>query len=525
MFTTHQIGREREGRFYFRLPVLVVAALLEVTVFFVYSYNSGYGFDALEYLVIGRSLLDGYSLYSFIPSKSWGLYVFVATALKLGVPSTHIGVSALVTSLFATMVICTWYVTFRLFGTGVAVLNTALVSLCAAFMELNFLEPEPLVYLCGLAAYNLLAETDTDVVEPSSSKVFWAGFLGAIGCAFKAVAAFYVLAVVVYVVLPRNKLRFDVLSAIRRACLVGLGFACGLAPQFLYFYATGRGSQFLTWTFIFPLLHYPHSTQMLAKLYTKLLWFFVLTAICVALSIRKSIRRRIRAERNIQLAVVMGAISLWTLFRNQAAHYVFPGAAFLCLFISWVIWTSATEHPTFKLKHAVAAVAVLIALVASAVYLYSTVAALYSPHVLRRFVSWRTFAEELPLQTKLQSLVKPNQKFIAVTGGAQMYWLSRRYPPLPVINTEVQTSWWLRSTPQAYADAVRNRTVALVEFNPDNVSLDDPDAYVDGPWRLALDELHTALLNSFCTIGPPDDQGHLFWIPKQGPTGHCEQPR
>jgi hypothetical protein len=521
----HHVGREREGRFYVRLPVLAVVALLEIIVFYVYSYNSGYGFDALEYLVIGRSLLDGYSLYSFIPSKSWGLYVFVATAFRSGVPSTHVGVSALVTFLFAIMVICTWYVTFRLFGPGVAVLNTALVSLCAAFMELNFLEPEPLVYLCGLGAYNVLAESDTDAVELGSSKLCWAGLLGAIGCAFKAVAAFYVLGVLVYVVLLRNRRPFDIITAIRRAGLVGLGFACGFAPQFLYFYATGRGSQFLTWTFIFPLLHYPHSTQMLAKLYTKLLWFFVLTVICVALSIRKSIRQRVRAERNVQLAVVMAVTSLLTLFRNQAAHYVFPGAAFLCLFISWVIWTSATQHPSFKLKHAVAAFAALVALVASAVYLYSTVTALYSPHVLRRFVSWQAFAEERPLQMKLQSLVKSDQKFIAITGAAQMYWLSRRYPPLPVINTEVQTSWWLRNAPQAYADAVRNRSVVLVEFNPDNVSLDDPDSYVDGPWQLALDELHAALLNSFCTVGPPDDQGHLFWIPNQGRSGHCEQPR
>ena len=70
-----------------------------------FAFNSGYGYDALEYLVIGRSLVDGYHLYDFIPSKSFGLYGLVAGLLKTGLPLGHFSLSVVVAGLFCANVV------------------------------------------------------------------------------------------------------------------------------------------------------------------------------------------------------------------------------------------------------------------------------------------------------------------------------------------------------------------------------------------------------------------------------------
>src|SRR6267378_667276 len=80
---------------------ILTCLLFAVALFFVFTYNSGYGYDALEYLVIGRALAHGQRFYSLIPSKSPGIYYLVAAILTFKVPANHYTVSALITLLFA----------------------------------------------------------------------------------------------------------------------------------------------------------------------------------------------------------------------------------------------------------------------------------------------------------------------------------------------------------------------------------------------------------------------------------------
>src|SRR5205814_7835481 len=82
-----------------------VLFLLGVVLF---VYNSGYGYDALEYLVIGRSVKDGYSFYAFVPSKSWALYYLVAGYLWLPQASTHLGISLLITAILLLVCLVTY---------------------------------------------------------------------------------------------------------------------------------------------------------------------------------------------------------------------------------------------------------------------------------------------------------------------------------------------------------------------------------------------------------------------------------
>ena len=66
--------------------------------FFLFTYNSGYGYDAYEYLIIARTL-NKESLYDFIPSKSYLLYSSTSVLLNLLGGYNHVSVSALITLL------------------------------------------------------------------------------------------------------------------------------------------------------------------------------------------------------------------------------------------------------------------------------------------------------------------------------------------------------------------------------------------------------------------------------------------
>jgi len=65
-------------------PFLFFGLLFVVALFYVFTYNSGYGYDALEYLVIGRSIAHGRPFYSLIPSKSPGIYYLISTLFFFG---------------------------------------------------------------------------------------------------------------------------------------------------------------------------------------------------------------------------------------------------------------------------------------------------------------------------------------------------------------------------------------------------------------------------------------------------------
>ena len=70
---------------------------------------------ALEYLVIGRSLLDGYPLYHFVCSRSFGFYYIIAI-ISPDRAEGHVGVSVLIALLFGATLLATFIITFRRLG-------------------------------------------------------------------------------------------------------------------------------------------------------------------------------------------------------------------------------------------------------------------------------------------------------------------------------------------------------------------------------------------------------------------------
>lgn len=160
-------------------PVIVG---LSCVPFFFLAYNSTYGYDQLEYLVIGRSLQDGYRFYDFIPSKSFGLYTFVALCFRAGLPHTRTAVAVLVTAVYALTVAGTYWAFRTRFSRMQATLACVLVAIAAVFTELNYLQPEPFVVLFGLLTFTIIAPP----VDLSHRRIFLAGLALAFGFHFKS---------------------------------------------------------------------------------------------------------------------------------------------------------------------------------------------------------------------------------------------------------------------------------------------------------------------------------------------------
>src|SRR5262249_44782918 len=142
----------------------------------------------------------------------------------------------------------------------------------------------------------------------------------------------------------------------------------------------------------------------LSKLYTKLLWFFVLLLGSAVLSARQPIRKLVLHDPRIRLALWMGLMSLLSLLKSQASHFVFPGAAFLSFFMAQTLyhwWKSKPGRRTVPLW-----------IPAAAAVAMSASVWLYRPDVLARFVGMRDFSEEDRMAARLDALARPEDRVL-----------------------------------------------------------------------------------------------------------------
>lgn len=490
------------------IPFLLLLAVASVA-FFIFSFNSGYGYDALEYLVIGRSLLDGYRLYDFIPSKSWGLYALMAFFLRITGGASHGGVAILTTAVFAAAVGSVYATSRRTLGTATAMLAAGVVAASAFFMEMNFLEPEGLVFLTGLGGLVLLARPD-----PGPRKIAAAGFVLGCGMAFKTVAGFYLVGAAVFLFLWgmfRDRQPIARLAG-REACLLA-GFLLAVLLPALFFAASGRLGSHIEWTYTFPLLHRPASTVWLSKLFTKLLWFVLVILAASALMFRRRIRNRILPNRRLVLSLLMGLCALGALLKQQASHYVFPGAAMLSIPIAAIFAAAAPPDTGPIRKHTLATGLAL--LVMSALLLASIF--LYNPRSLRRFLSVKDYSDEKALADSLQSMVPPENTALFFRKNTLLYWLSHRYPNVPFVKTDVQETYFLAKQPDVLLAALEDPSLILVEYNPRSPGIQDTD-FLKSPENRALMSAFLETLESNFERGDNDLDPYVFWQRKNQET-------
>lgn len=484
-----------------RSILTALAFLLLAAIFYIYAYNSGYGYDACEYLMIGRSLDAGFRISTFILSKGWAMYSVTALALAVMPAPDHTWITLLIDGWFVLAVAGAWWVGRKLFGWAVGTFSALLVAACAFFMEMNFLEPEIPVYLSGLlAAYAL----ESGAGERPALRCFLAGLSLGIGFAFKTVAMFYLAAVFAHLLLTRNRL--PARERLRSVIWVALGFAFALAVPACYFAATGQLRHHILWSILFPLLHYPANTYWLSKLYTKLLWFFVLLCGASLLSLTPSLRRTLFANPRVMLVLWMGSLSLLSLFKNQASHYVFPGAAFLSFFIAQTLYSWWTLKPGRRALPAWIPMAAAVPLILSAW--------LYSPAAFARLIHLRDFSEENRLAARLQSLALPGDRVLFLRGGKTLYWLANRYPNVPLVDTDVQPTYLLFQQPQLLTAALDDPRLKLVEFDPQHLQFDDPRFLASEHHRILIQRFSQQLQERFTRIPDDPDLPLSLWVRK-----------
>ena len=481
--------------------ILVICLLTFLFFFYRFTFNSGYGYDALENMVIGRSLLHGYPLYTFVPSKSWGMYYLVALFLSAGRFSNHYGISLLVTLIYAATLLLTFLIIKRKFNLRVALLSSALVGLCGIFMELNYLISEGLVYIFGLVGYYFASSA---IISKKKQDLFLGGFWIGVSFAFKSTAGFYFLAVACFLLFWGRRANKPLVGVIKDEFWLSLGFFATLIIPVFYFAYSGRLREYWEWTYYFPLFKFPPRLDFFYKLYTKLLWFNILFIVTFLLSFKASLRKLVAGSPNTLLLIFMGLFSLAPLLKYQPSHYLFPAASFLCIYLA------AVSDAGGWLKHVVGnrmrfilmALAIVITVIVS-VYLYS-------PLALKRLSGINDYSYEENIKAFIQKNVPVGKHAIFFKNSMFLYWVSERYPNIAFINSDVNATYGMEKKPGLLLDALLDPNLVLVEFNRQSTGIMDERFHRREKNRDLLRQFYASLNSRFSVL----DAGiapYTFW--------------
>lgn len=464
---------------FFQVSVLIITTL----VFGLFAYNSDFGYDALEYLVISRSLNDGYEMYDFIPSKSWLWYVFVQHSINfLGGDFTHLQVSLLITLLFTSIGISSFYVliktTKNLKTTFIASLLTLI---CCFFMEMNFLEPEaPIAVLAIWALFFLSKKTNLGWLI--------AGVLLGIAMCFKSIAMFYVAGAGFYLLYECfiiKKSNFWQIT--QKGTLLILGFSIPLALSLLYFYSLNRLDQHLYWSYIYPFSSYPAHTIFLKKLLTKTFWFILLTIISVLLALKN--KKFFFTNTIFTLSLFLGLFSLTSLLKSQASHYLFPAAPFFSIIIA-MVYSHYSELYTEKLFRIYFFVGGLSLFVVITTFVTR-------PDGVKRLFHVDDFAIDKTYNQTVNRYLKKGDKALFIDFGSLFYFHSHAYPNVPFINTEMQTSDYIKKNIDIYQKSLKDTSLKLVLFGFRQTLIDDSSKVNTPENKLALNKLKQELRDNF----------------------------
>lgn len=488
-------------------PIFLLSCFFAVlTAFYLFVFNSDYGYDGLEFLVIGRSLHDGYSLFSFTPHKPWALYYLVSGFLFLGNLDNHYGVSLLITTIFGLMLTATFYILRKVFDQKTALLGCFFVSLSAIFMELNFLLAEGFVYLSGILSFYCIVNA---LRKDSYKGLLSGGFLIGVGSWFKVVSATYFIAVILFLFfLGHQRGERGGRRDLRKQFFVFLGFLAALLVPVLYFSVFGSLREYLLWTYFFPLFKFASSTEWFYKMYTKLPWFFMLLFFIFFISLRKEIRSKIYRNSSLILLLCLGIFPLVLLFKLQAPHYLFPGAGFLSIFIAVVIGhiTETRQRRIFVIMGSLALLSMLMMSVL-----------LHSPKRLdlSNLLRLRDYSREKEISSIINKYVPRGENAIFFRDSAFLYWITRRYPNIPFLWFDNFATYAMKKSPELLLDALSDPRLALVEFNPESLGLYDMKEIFlkNTDNQVILEEFYGKLRTHFTAL-EIDLSPYRFWIRK-----------
>ena len=429
--------------------------------FYLFVFNSGYGYDALEFLTIGRALRDGYPLFHFSPHKPWALYGLVACFFSAGFPANHWGVSLLITLIFVLNLVATFMILKRLFDDKTALLGCFFVTLSSIFMEMNFLEAEGLSALSGILAYAALL---IGFRKKRPFGIFLGGFIIGIGTWFKIVTVIYLPGAMLFLWFWRHRPeKASIRNQIRNQFFLISGTLTAALIPMTYFFSRGDLRTYLFWTYFFPFVGYQTFTYWAFKLYTRLLWFFVLLICALGLSLRREIRQKIYAHDGSVLLLCMGMIPLTLLFKSQAPHYLFPAAALLSGFMA-VVFIHGHEIAN-RSKFIFKGMVVMLGTAALAMAAYLLVSGKISR--LKDLTLLRDYSYETRIASTLSEQVPSDGKALFFRDSASLYWITHRYPNVQFLWFDDWATRRIKDNPRSLLDALADPALQLVEFNPE----------------------------------------------------------
>lgn len=454
-------------------------------IFGLFSYNSGFGYDALEYFIIGRSLNDGYVMYDFIPSKSWLWYVFVQQGINiLGGDFTHLQVTIFIVLLFIGIGISCFIVVNKITNNSKTAFIASLLALISCFfMEMNFLEPESAIAILAIWSFYFL-------VKNKNSDWLLGGILLGIAMCFKSIAMFYIAGAGIYLLFSCFILRKHTFGEIfQKGTLLLIGFAIPLLLSILYFYFLNRLDQHIYWSYIYPFGSYPAHTLFLNKLLIKTFWLILLTAISLFLVLQSKNRKLYFNNPIFSISLFFGLFSLTSLLKSQASHYFYPAAPFFSIIIAIVYahYSDKYEKQLAKIYFALGSLMVLVL----AITFFTR------KDVVNRLLKIDNFAIEKTYRNTVNRNLKAGDKALLIDFGTLFYFHSHAYPNVPFINTEMQTSDFIKKNTDIYEKSLKDTTLKLVIFGFRDSVIDDSSKVNTPENKIALDKLREQLNEKF----------------------------
>lgn len=424
-------------------------------------------------------------MYDFIPSKSWLWYVFVQKGINiLGGDFTHFQVTLLIVIEFIGIGISSYIVVNKLTKSTQIAFITALLSLISCFfMELNFLEPEaPIAILAIWSLYFLSKNKNSDW--------FVGGILLGIAMTFKSIAMFYVAGAGLYLFYECFVIRKSNFWQItQKGTLILIGFVVPLLLSLIYFYQVNRLEQHVYWSYIYPFGSYPAHTLFLKKLIIKTFWFIFLTIVSIILALNVKDKSKFLSNTPFMLSLFFGLLSLTSLMKSQASHYFYPAVPFLSVVIA-MVYAHYSKIYEQKLNNVYLALGILLIFVLFVTFITRR-------DVIQRLIQVDGFAIEKTYASTVNRNLKAKDKALLIDFGSLFYFHSHRYPNVPFINTEMQTSDYIKKHTDVYKKSLQDTSLKLVIFGFRNAIIDDSTKINTPENKIAINKLRQELNKNF----------------------------
>ncbi|WP_052315405.1 glycosyltransferase family 39 protein [Emticicia oligotrophica] len=424
-------------------------------------------------------------MYDFIPSKSWLWYVFVQLGINLfGGDFNHLTVTLLICTSFIGIGISSYFVVLKLTKDSQQALIASFLSLiCCFFMEMNFLEPEAPIAI--LAIWSLLFLSKNKNLD-----WFVGGLLLGIAMLFKSIAMFYVAGAGLYLFYECFILRKSSFWQIfQKGLCILMGFAVPLLLSLIYFNQINKLDEHIYWSYIYPFGSYPAHTLFLKKLIIKTFWFIILTAISIILAASVKEKRKYWGNTTFMLCIFFGLISLASLMKSQASHYFYPAAPFFSIIIASV-YTHYSKIYQKQLTKVYISLILLLVIVIVSIFITRR-------EVIQRLVKIDDFAIEKTYASTVNRNLKKGDKALLIDFGSLFYFHSHQYPNVPFINTEMQTSDFVKKHTNIYEQSLKDTSLKLVLFGFRSSIIDDSTKVNTPENKIALEKLRYELNKNF----------------------------